>query len=252
MIRIVIDDAGKLDQREATALGHMFMHLAGHSLQAAPEGAQQRYDHTGEISDNICAPEPVEEVTRIDNAFPPLPLEPEEDYAPPAPPAPLAPTILDSNGIPWDSRIHARNKSQTPSGVWKLGRNISPDYVKQVLAELRGKDIVPSVPLPPQFPVQSTEDLKHARLAPAPMPPIPVPMPIAPPPPPIVTASDLYENLLNKVMTCMGNNSLTTATVNNILRSFNVNNLAALGTLSDEDKLSLIPQILTELDGAMV
>lgn len=49
MIRIVVDDAGALSSREATALGHMFMHLAGHSLQVHDETPQQRYDRTGEI-----------------------------------------------------------------------------------------------------------------------------------------------------------------------------------------------------------
>ena len=233
MIKIEIDDASLLSEKEATALGHLFMQLAGHSLQAAPVSTESH-------------PMPPEEFP-----LPRIPVDPEcsvpMPFVCPVPPPPLAHVEevmdfnaeLDSNGIPWDVRIHARNKSQTPSGVWKLGRNLSTEYVKQVLAELRGAS---SVPTPPPAPV--------------PMPPVPVPPPI-----PLVTtlsASDLYENLLNRVTTGMGNGTLTIATVNNILKSFKdpnglplVSNLAALGTFSDNDKLALIPSILTELDKAV-
>jgi len=243
MIKIEIDDASQLSQKEATALGHLFMQLAGHSLHAAP---------TTPVNDHPMSPEefPLPRVAPVDpECSVPMP------FVCPVPPPPLAHaeevmdfnTELDSNGIPWDIRIHARNKSQTPSGVWKLGRNLSTEYVKQVLAELRGGSVAQSNPVPPvpEFTVP----------IPPPAPPAPAPMPLAP----VLSASDLYENLLNRVTTGMGNGTLTIAAVNNILKSFKdvkglplVSNLAALGTFSDNDKLDLIPSILAELDKGVV
>ena len=223
MIKLEIADVGQLTEREATALGHMFMHLAGHSLHVAPE-PKPMTDFEGPEEDN------------------------PDNY-------PLTPS-LDSTGIRWDSRIHARNRSKTPSGVWKLGRNVAPELVKQVMAELKGEvmpmpisDIpapMPIMPLPAPSPTPLPLVQDTFIPPPAPMPIMSLPAPI-----PMVTASGLYESLLNKVTSGMGAGTLTIAAVNNVLRSFkdvNVANLAALGTFSDTDKLMLIPRIIAELD----
>lgn len=228
MIKLEIDDVGKLSPREATALSHMFMHLAGHSLQEAP---RPDVVVTMPIVESIDAP--TMESTDVPVPLPQPPILNSEDEID------FNPAALDSTGIPWDSRIHARNKSQTPSGVWKLGRNIQPEYVKQVLAELRNK-YGTTVSIPQPMPISPPMPMLHI------LQPIELPTPT-------LNAAELYENLLTKVTTGMGNGSLTIATVNNILRSFqdfNVTNLAVLGTFSDEDKAILIPRIIAELDKA--
>ena len=51
MIKLEIADVGQLTEREATALGHMFMHLAGHSLHVAPE-PKPMTDFEGPEEDN--------------------------------------------------------------------------------------------------------------------------------------------------------------------------------------------------------
>lgn len=218
MIKIVIYDAGQLSEKEATALGHMFMHLAGHSLvmDNRTVGAHS-IPQDVVLDDNVVPPPPVCSVPQaVDTSIPWPPVNTSVD--------------VDANGIPWDIRIHARNKSQTPSGVWKLGRNMDPAYVKQVLAELTHA----THPIPPT--IVSPNVLV---LDPVPMPPIPVP--------PVASPSELYDTLINKVTTGMGDGTRSIATVNTILKGFNVSNLAALGLLSDADKVALIPRILQEL-----
>lgn len=85
------------------------------------------------------------------------PVVPPGAFCPPAPPAPAetgrtdssAPspsntpqspprgTELDSDGLPWDSRIHSETKNQNKDGTWRVKRNTDPALVEQVKAELR-------------------------------------------------------------------------------------------------------------------
>src|SRR5690606_2840486 len=81
---------------------------------------------------------------------PPVPAAPAVETAaettPPTPPAPPAatepsesqPPALDSQGYPWDARIHASTKKQNADGTWSRRRNISDQLWEQVRAELRG------------------------------------------------------------------------------------------------------------------
>ena len=53
---------------------------------------------------------------------------------------------LDSEGLPWDGRIHSSSKKKLASnGKWQLRRNIDPNVVSQVEAELRQ---VMAIPVP--------------------------------------------------------------------------------------------------------
>lgn len=45
---------------------------------------------------------------------------------------------LDSNGLPWDARIHSSSKEQNKDGSWRIRRNISPELVETVTDQLRG------------------------------------------------------------------------------------------------------------------
>lgn len=52
--------------------------------------------------------------------------------------SPPAGVELDSDGLPWDARIHASTKTKVQSnGTWKKIRKVEPELVKQVEAELR-------------------------------------------------------------------------------------------------------------------
>lgn len=77
------------------------------------------------------------------------------------------PAGLDSNGLPWDARIHSSSKEQNKDGSWRIRRNISPELVETVTDQLRGiqktplpakvADMVAAIaPLPPAMPVQLT------------------------------------------------------------------------------------------------
>lgn len=47
----------------------------------------------------------------------------------------VAPSV-DRAGMPWDARIHASSKATVADGTWRLKRNVSPELVEQVKAEL--------------------------------------------------------------------------------------------------------------------
>lgn len=50
--------------------------------------------------------------------------------------SPITSTIeLDSEGMPWDGRIHTDKKTQKKDGTWKLTRNVDPALVEKVRAE---------------------------------------------------------------------------------------------------------------------
>ena len=56
------------------------------------------------------------------------------------PPAAQNDTELDSEGTPWDSRIHASNKSKIQSGAWRRRRGVEDGEYERVLAEIKGAE----------------------------------------------------------------------------------------------------------------
>lgn len=73
---------------------------------------------------------------------------------------------LDSEGLPWDVRIHASSKTfLAKTDAWKLKRGVAPAFVEQVKAELRAAQAVVTevppvatepaaeVPVPPVVPI---------------------------------------------------------------------------------------------------
>lgn len=75
------------------------------------------------------------------------------------PTAPLsedaAPITLDSDGVPWDARIHSGGKTLTQAGVWRARVGVGKDVVAAVKAELRAALAAGSpaaVPLAPPAP----------------------------------------------------------------------------------------------------
>lgn len=74
---------------------------------------------------------------------PPTPPAPQPAAAPPAPtpPATGAPVDLDTSGLPWDHRIHAKSddgsKPKNADGTWRKKRGGDKSIVAAVEAELR-------------------------------------------------------------------------------------------------------------------
>lgn len=56
---------------------------------------------------------------------------------------------LDSQGLPWDSRIHASTKTFIADGSWKLRRGVDPISVDMVKHQLKELMSVPTAPAPP-------------------------------------------------------------------------------------------------------
>lgn len=102
----------------------------------------------------------------------PAPVAPDEDDGPADPNAPE----VDSAGLPWDERIHAKTKKLNGDDTWKKRRNgPSGAPLAAIEAELRARGMVPvAAPVPVAPPI-----------APPPVAapvPAPAPAPIAPAP----------------------------------------------------------------------
>ena len=101
-------------------------------------------------------------------AFAP-PLDDYEAHAPAAfaipapPPTKTASGIdVDSEGLPWDGRIHASSRTQTQDGRWKLRRNVDVEVVTAVKRELQiTMGITPSysAPLPQLTPTPPVNEV---------------------------------------------------------------------------------------------
>ena len=90
----------------------------------------------------VAAPEPVPA---------PTPVAVAETPAPAPAPAAVAPdgVVLDSDGLPWDSRIHATTKTRVmKTDQWKKKRSIDPDVVAQVETELKTTMAAPAAAAP--------------------------------------------------------------------------------------------------------
>lgn len=74
---------------------------------------------------------------------------------------------LDSQGLPWDSRIHASTKTFIADGSWKLRRGVDPSEVEKVKAQLKELMAVPQA---------LVTDL-HRSVTTVPVPPAPVIIP---------------------------------------------------------------------------
>lgn len=59
------------------------------------------------------------------------------------PAAPVTPHVvdgqLDSEGLPWDERIHASSKALVKDGTWRTKRNLDENVLFQVRSELKAK-----------------------------------------------------------------------------------------------------------------
>ena len=155
---------------------------------------------------------------------------------PPARPAALPPetaTGRDSEGLPWDARIHASNKPTNQDGTWRQKRGLNDPSLKgRVEAELRaGMNApvltpetalaaalsstppgTPSAPTPPTAATVAPTVAPVASLPPPPAPPAPAPVPTDAPTvasflagiSPLLTADKTATVKLNQALTAAG------------------------------------------------
>lgn len=71
---------------------------------------------------------------------------------------------LDTDGLPWDARIHSSSKAKTTKGKWKKRKNLPEGEYERVMQELKGFKVeqpaqpveAPAIPAVPAAPVVET------------------------------------------------------------------------------------------------
>lgn len=173
----------------------------------------------------------------------PVPVPPAPTPASVAPPA--APTTgspapgveLDTRGLPWDARIHARTKSKTANGQWKNARGIDAAEVTRIEAELRNLMAIPAaapaVPVPPPL----------VPAAPAIAPPS-VPAPPAPPASGATAASpSSFPELMLRISGAQTQRQLNQTQVSAVVAKYALPGIAALTQRPD-----LIPSFAADIE----
>jgi len=100
---------------------------------------------------------------------------------------------LDTEGLPWDKRIHATTKTKDRNGVWKKKRGVDTELLKSVKDELRNAmyqksnpPVVPPMPItetpavPYNFGIEVPPVIETPVVVEAPVTPVVVETPVAP------------------------------------------------------------------------
>jgi len=140
---------------------------------------------------------------------------------------------LDSQGLPWDVRIHSKNKSKLAKDQsWKKKRGIDPALVVQVEAELRAAMATPAASV--ETPASPTTE--------TPATPAPAQTETTTPKPPTTTAVLTFPDLMGKITTAMGAGTLTNEMIMSVINPKGLASLPLVAARPD-----LIPEINAEL-----
>jgi hypothetical protein len=160
--------------------------------------------------------------------------------------APASPgVLLDSQGLPWDGRIHVESKNKNADGTWRKKRSLDAALLAQVEAELRqvmgasGAPLAPVAGAAPAMPAAPS-------VAPAP-PPAPVAAPsVAPAPPPGEVPADAraqFVALIGRASAAIQQQKVTQAEVNQCCTDAGVPALPLLA-----NRLDLVPVVAYNID----
>jgi len=144
--------------------------------------------------------------------------------------APAAGLDLDTEGFPWDARIHAETRTKIKVGTWKVKRGVSDETLTAVRAELRAVlgNVAPPVAASPA--VAAPPPPPNAGTVP---PPPAVPNPptgaVPPPPPPTEAPAMSFPQLCVRITGALGSGQLTQEALGTVLAA---NNLQGLPTLA--------------------
>jgi len=188
-----------------------------------PAGPGPVLDASGAANPNAIADALINaEANRVANLGQPAPFVPPAPAAAPSAPSAVATTgaigatashgaedggtwprklpngvEVDSEGLPWDKRIHSDSKGVLKGGQWKVRRNTPDETVKAVKAEL-----VAAMQAPPAVPMGAAAPAP-APAAPAPVAQAPAPAPAAqapaPAPAPAATGAT-FQDLMGRVV----------------------------------------------------
>ena len=138
----------------------------------------------------------------------------------PAEPEPsFDPDDRDTDGLPWDERIHSSGRVKSGDGRWRQRRGVDKAVLATVTAELSG---APAVPAPP--PVQAT---------------VPVPPPPAPPPVTMALAQ-----AMPRITAGLAAGKFTQAHLREVIAEYGIEN----GLLGLHERPDLIPAVMAALD----
>ena len=144
------------------------------------------------------------------------------------PPVPKPSVELDTQGMPWDIRIHARTKTKMKDGSWKKLRGVGPNVVKQVEAELKA---VQNIPAPPPSVAVPVPPVTAAA----------VQAPVV-----AVAAVPGFTDLMSLVTKSITEGTLKRDQVVEVLKPFGIPSLPLVST-----RLDLIPAIMLALEGVI-
>lgn len=163
---------------------------------------------------------------------------------------PPAGVTVDKTGIPWDERIHSGGENKlNKDGTWRKRKNIAPEVVATVEAELRllmqaGAPITPTIAPPPAV-VEPVIAPPPAAIAPPPV--------IAAPPAPVMTAPSApvglfaaakdWPSFMQLVTSSIPTKVITAAEILDVLKSFGIQALPLLAKRPD-----LIPKVGEHID----
>lgn len=148
-----------------------------------------------------------------------------------ASPAPTG-TVVDSTGLPWDSRIHSTARTFNADGTWRARRGLADGYAALIEKELRQVMSIPSPSTAPTAPVAQT-----------------VSIPPPPPPLPPATASPEikpYLDLMNKVSSALAGAQISQPQLQKVCEAVGLPNFVSLGT-----RLDLVPVVAPMIDGIL-
>lgn len=158
--------------------------------------------------------------------LPPIPTASDSSSAPEINVPHRTSEDLDSRGLPWDSRVHARTKSKNADGHWKPQRGLDPKILLAVESQLRELVVAPqdfadpSIPLPP-----IVEEV------------VETPVSVA-----VTEEPSGFQSLMGLVSSAVKNGQITPGTVLKILGEFGIPSLPVAAT-----RLDLLPQIIKRI-----
>jgi hypothetical protein len=154
-------------------------------------------------------------------------------------PTPVPGIALDSNGLPWDARIHTSSHATNADNSWRRKRGVDEATIAQVEGELK---VLMSIPFTPTSPLPSA-------VAPTPVPVVPPPPPAAVvaapvPPPPAAPEADPYIGLITRVSDLIVAKVISMGQVDAAVTAVGCASLGLLMSRPD-----LVPQVRAAIEG---
>ena len=162
---------------------------------------------------------------------------------------PSATPDRDGEGLPWDRRIHSSSKALNADGRWRIARNVAPELIESVKAELRA--LVDAPVTVEQAGVATQSEAQPQSVAAIPPPPAAETVAVVPPPPPVAVSIDpaapstdlnvMFTTLLRDAGQAVVAQRITSADLTGICVKHGVANVGLLAARKD-----LVPQIDAE------